>query len=263
MTLFRQYFRAQLSGFWIWLAAGGGLVLLLAKSAPVDSAGAQAMAELIAKMPESVKMMFGLVEGLNAADGFMAMKMAPGMALILCMYAVLTALGIVTREVDRRTIDFLLGMPVDRRQVLLARAGVVTVNVGVMAVVDWVIVRLVFGLGGVEASFGRYAELLLVQWLMATALAYLTLLSSLWIDDYSFGVKLWLGVVAGSYFLDLVLRAAGLTHWQRFFSPFGYGDPATVILKGLPVADVVVLALVSVAALAASVPVFERKQITA
>ncbi|HYG57843.1 MAG TPA: ABC transporter permease subunit [Symbiobacteriaceae bacterium] len=263
MTLFRQYFRAQLSGLLIWLGAGGAMVFVLARSAPIDASGAQALEALVGKMPESMKMMFGIEFGLSPADSFVSMKLAPGIALILCMYIVITALSIVTREVDRRTIDFLLGMPVDRRQVLVSRAGVMIVNTAILAVAYWAIMRVVFGALEADASYSRYAELIFTQWLLAVALGSITLLSSIWIDDYSFGVKLWLGVVATSYFLELVLRAAGLTRWQRFFIPFSYADPASIIKNGMVAADILVLVAVAAVALIASVPLFERKEIAA
>lgn len=262
MTLFRQYFRAQFSGLLIWGAVATFLAILLAKSTPQHDA-AQAMQEMIAKLPETVKVMFGLVSGLGAADGFVALKVGPSIQLILCMYAVLTALSIVTREIDRRTVDFLLSMPVDRSQVLLARTGVMAVNTGILGALMWTALRVTFGAMGLAGSFGRYAAMIFAIWLMAMAFGAIALFSSMWIDDYSFGVRLWLGLVAGGYFLELILRAAGLTRWQRFFSPYSYADGTRILQDGLPAVDMVVLALVVLTAIALAIPQFNRKQISA
>lgn len=262
MTLFRQYFRTQLSGLLIWAGAAALTMLMMTRSTPTDNS-AEAMQALIGKMPESFKIMFGVTDKLGTVDGFVAIKIAPTITLILCLYAVILALGIVTREIDRRTIDFLLGMPVDRRSVLVARVGVLACNTALVGALMWTIMRVDYGMLGLQGSFERFAQLIFANWLLAMAFGALTLLSSMWIDDYSFGVKLWLGAVAAGYFAELILRAAGLTRWQRFFSPFSYADGTNILTDGLTVADPLVLIGIIVAAVLAAIPVFERKQIAA
>lgn len=262
MTLFRQYFRQQLVGLLIWL--GIAFLLVLAMTSVASSMVENGMESLTKGLPEAFKQMIGIVEGLSPVDAYMAMKAGPTVAVLLALYAVLLALGIVTREVDRRTIDFLLAMPVERRQVLLARSAVLAVNTAIMAAAVWATIYLDLTRQGLTTDFAAYAVLLLNCWLVALALGALCLLSSMWLDDYSLGVKLWVGVAAGGFVLEYVLKAMGVSRWARFWSPFSFVDAPAVIHTGsMPLADVLILVAVILLGFGLSLPVFERKQVSA
>lgn len=262
MTLFWQYFRQQLTGFVIWVASSGLLVLALIKSA--SNVVQMGVDEMIAKLPVAFQQMVGVTTGLSPVDAYVSMEMGQWMALLLCLYGVLLALGIVTREVDRRTIDFLLAMPVDRRQVIVARSAVLLFNTAMMAAVMWLVMYVDLTRQGLEASFGAYAVLVLNGWLLAAAMAATTLLTSIWIDDYSQGVKIWMSVAGGGYVLEYILRAAGLSRWARVWSPYSFVDaPAVVRDAGMPWADAAILIALIVIGFGLSIPLFQRKQIAA
>lgn len=261
MTLFGQYFRAHVRGLLLWTFFVGLFVLAIAANAPTFATDNN-MQNLLEMMPPAIVNMMGNTVGLAPIDAFITMELGSWNAMLLSLYAVMLSLGVVTREVDRRTIDFLLAMPVDRRQVLLARMGVVAANTALLASATWLLLYLPLGRAGFEADMGGYGLMLFNQWLLAMALAGLCLLSSMWIDDYSFGVKLWSGVVATGMFLEWMLRAASLSRWARFWSPFSYVDAPEILRTGLPVADISVLLLLALLGFGLSVPAYERKQIT-
>jgi len=262
MTLFWQHFRAQLTGLLIWLASGIVLALALTRTARAAAGGGMG---LFQSLPVSIQRLMGLRPGMSALDGYVAGKIAPSVVLLLVLYAVVLALSAITREVDRRTIDFLLSLPVGRRQVLLSRGAVLFVNTGLMAAILWgVSIWDLQNQGLITGATGRYWLLFLGQWLLALAVGSLTLLFSLWIDDYSLGIKLFLGLLSALYFIEMVLKVVGADRWVRLLSPFSYADPATILAEGrLPAGDAVVLVAVIALALAASLTAFDRKQITA
>lgn len=261
MTLLWQQFRAQFMGLLAWTGAGLILVLSLTGTAPATIASGTEMME---KLPEQFKRILGVQEGLSALDNFVAGKIAVSLALVMVLYGIVLALSVVTREVDRRTIDFLLSLPVSRHEVLLARAGVMILNTGLSGAVLWG--ATIAGLKGqnLEADWSVYWTIFAGHWLLAVMIGSITLLVSLWIDDYSLALKLFLGLVSALYFLDLALKGAGVGRMGRLLSPFSYGDPVTVLVeRALPWSDLLVMLGVTAAALAASVPVFNRKQISA
>lgn len=261
MTIFAHYFRAQLRGLLLWTFFIGLFVLALAQNAPNFTADGS-LQKLMEQMPPALQNMMGNPQGLSPIDGFIALELGLWNSMLFSLYGVMLALGIVTREVDRRTIDFLLAMPVDRGQVILGRIGVLVINTALLALATWLILYVSLADGGHGASLGGYALMIFIQWLLAMALSGLCLLSSMWIDDYSFGVKAWMGGVATGMFLEFILRAVSTGRWSRFWSPFSYVDAPEILRTGLPAADVAVLVLLAVIGFGLSVQAFERKQIT-
>jgi ABC-2 type transport system permease protein len=262
MTLFRQYFRQQAVGLLIWV--GVAVLLVLALTSAASGVVASGMDEIMASLPEAMRQMAGVTTGLSPLDAYLTMKAGPFFALLLSPYAVLLALGIVTREVDRRTMDFLLAMPVERRQVIVSRSVVMALNTAVMAVAMWLVMYADLTRQGLDGSFGAYAVLLLNAWLLAMALGSVCLLTSMWLDDYSLGVRIWLSVACGGYVLEYILRAAGLSRWTRVWSPYSFLDAPEVVRSGtIPVADAVILIALVALGIGLSVRAFERKQIAA
>jgi ABC-2 type transport system permease protein len=263
MTLFWQQFRAQLTGLLIWLGATLGLVLMTSRAAP-SFMNQGDLTGLVKSMPHGLQNMIGVPEGLSAVDGYMATSFTKTFILMMVLYAVLLALSVVTREVDRRTVDFLLSLPVNRAQVLGSRVAVVAVNTALQGAVIWAGFRYDLEAQGFHGSWGAAALTLLNVWLLAMALAGITLLGSLWVDDYSLGVKLFMGLAAASWVLEFSLRAVDVGRWARAFSPFSYVDPVAVLRAGaIPWSDALVLTGVAAVTIGLSFPVFQRKQITA
>lgn len=263
MTLFWQQFRAQLRGLLIWSGASGLLAFMVTLSAKGASQG-DTMTQIIAKLPAHLQALAGYSSKLSSLDSYMGTKLGTVVPLLVALYGALLALSAVTREVDRRTIDFLLSLPVRRTPVLAARMLVMATNTAVQAVVILLVTCFGLMVTGVEGNPGGYALMIANGWLMGLAVGAVSLLTSMWIDDYSFGVKLWMGLVVGFFMLEMMLKAAGLDRVERLFSPFRYADPILVLEQGAtPAGDLLVLITLTVVAFGLSIPAFERKQITA
>jgi ABC-2 type transport system permease protein len=263
VTLFLQHARAQWRGLLIWSAIAAALMLLFTRAAPAILKDDMLLRQM-SRMPEPLQAMMGIPRGLSAPDAFVAMQVGPYSALLLSLFAVLQALSVVTREVDRRTVEFLLALPVQRRQVLLARAATGALYTAVLGFVIWAAVRTDLSVQGIASSGAGLTFMLLTHFWMAMALGAIALLASIWIDDYSLGVKSFLGLVVGSFFVEMVLRAAEVSRAGRLLSPFSYADAIAIFRSGAPHwGEIAGLAAVAAAALLLSLSAFERKQIAA
>jgi len=100
-------------------------------------------------------------------------------------------------------------------------------------------------------------------WLLAVAVSLAALAVSMWLDDYSVGVKLFLGVITLAYLLEFVLKGASVSRAGRVLSPFSYVDSAGVMRTGAIGTDALVLAAVGAAGLIVSFWAFGRKQFSA
>lgn len=261
MTLFWQHFRAQRNGFFIWLAAS--VVTILAVASAAKSMGQSDLMNKLGQVaPPALQALLGMLPGLSPVDGFIQAKVGAGMAMILPVYACLLAMSAITREVDRSTADFLLTLPVDRTRLLVARWGVMVVNLAILTLSLWVALVAGMKASQVSGSFGGYFWMLAQVWLLAVAVGSLALLLSLWIDDYSLGVKATLAGTGALYVIDLGMRVAGISKWGRSFNPFTYVDAARTVMEGhLPWGDAAVLAAASGLSLWLAVRAFGRKQI--
>lgn len=263
MTLFWQHFKAQLAGLLIWTGAAVGMMMVMANAAPSFIANG-ILEQYLATLPEVLVKMAGLEPGLAPLDGYVAAQVGKSVTLVTPLYAVMLALNVVTREVDRRTIDFLLAMPVRRAEVILARVAVMLTNTGILTAAMGLAMYLAFKSAGLEGNWAAYNLIFFNIWLLGAALGGITLLASLWVDDYGLGVKTALGLVSTAYFLEMVFRALDLSRTARLLSPFSYLDATRILKNGaLPVADTLILALVALVTIGLSLPVFERKQISA
>lgn len=259
MILFRQFFTAHLKGLVIWAAVGALLMLAGTRSAAtfIDN-------NTMAALPQAFANMYGDLTGLSPVDQYLVVAIGKLTLLIPALYAVIMALSIVTREVDRRTVEFLLALPVQRTQVLLARIAVLAVNVSVVLAAIWAPLRFDMASQGYQGTWAHLNLLFVNAWLLSFGLGVVALAASIWVDDYSVGVKLFLGLVTLAYFLEYILRSAAVSRSGRIASPFSYVDIGAVMRTGsIAAGNWIVLVLVIAAGLAASFWAFNRKQFSA
>lgn len=259
MTLFRQFFVAHLKGLLIWTAVGALLMF-----SGTRSAGTFIDSNTLAAMPQAFLNLYGDIAGMNPVDQYLVIAIGKLTLLIPALYAVIIALSVVTREVDRRTVEFLLALPVQRTQVLLVRLIVMAVNITVVVGAIWAVLRFDLPAQGYEGTWAHLDLLFVNVWLLSFALGAVTLAGSMWVDDYSVGVKLFTGLVTLAYFLEMVLRSAMVSRAGRLVSPFSYVDIGGVMRTGsIGAGDVLVLVVAITAGVAISFWGFNRKQLSA
>lgn len=266
MTLLKQQAKAEGLSLVVWGLALGGLVLWATALWPTLMSSDT--------MVEIMNLLNSLPPALRAAIGGASLATITGWVTayafglwVLVPYMVFTALfatSIVSREMDRRTIEFLLSLPTSRSQLLLTRwAGMA---------IALVLIQL-FHFGGAVVGVLLIGErvdvgaLLLAElnlWLLLLALGSLFLLISLLIDDYgrSLGATLGLGFVL--FFAHLALDGkTGALSGLRDALPFAQFRPAEPLLEAtVPTGSLLYLALLTLAAVCLSTYLFQRKEIT-
>lgn len=259
MTLFRQFFLAHLKGLLIWTAVGALLMF-----SGTRSAGTFIDGNTLALLPQTMMNMYGDIRGMNPVDQYLVIAVGKLTLLIPALYAVILALSVVTREIDRRTVEFLLGLPVQRSQVLVARTAVMAVNITVVVAAIWAVLRFDLAALGYQGTWAHLDLLFVNVWLLSFAMGVITLAASMWFDDYSVGIKLFTGLVTLAYFLEMVLRSATVSRAGRIISPFSYVDIAGVMRHGSIAAVSLIVLLVAIAVgVAVSFWAFNRKQFSA
>ncbi|MBI4261089.1 MAG: ABC transporter permease subunit [Actinobacteria bacterium] len=236
-------------------------LVLLAASAFLGEASVR----LFGNPPRVFEAFLGGTANLLEPEGWMATALTHPLAVALMVGAGnAVALGAVAAEVERGSIDFVLGRPVGRRPYLLAKGAAAAVAVAVAelgGLVGVLVARLTvermgeIGLGTILGSFA-------LSFLLYAALAMVTLLVSAGESLRSRAVALAVGVVVGWYFANFVALLIDGTSWLRFASPFHYFRPSEVIAGRWAATDAPVLAALGGAALAAAVWRFSRRDLT-
>ena len=170
--------------------------------------------------------------------------------------AIFIGMGAVSKEVETGTIHVLLAKPVGRTRVLLEKAAALAV-----CVTAPIVAASLLGVA-LSAAIGEF-----VPWkktLVASAhasLFALSLLSVTLLASVLFHEQIKAGAWAGVVFVaEIVLFLVDDTRRYSYFDYASYGSYRKIYVDGIfPWRDAAILAAVAVAALAASIAIFRRK----
>src|SRR5690606_29946435 len=127
--IFRRELRVGARGLVIWSAALGGLVLLMMSVYPSFAEDARVMEDMLAVFPEPLQNVFGMQTlSLASYAGFYGIEVHLINTLAGSVYAALLAGGMLAKEENDRTAEFLLSKPVTRAEVAGQKIGAVLVN---------------------------------------------------------------------------------------------------------------------------------------
>lgn len=266
-ALLRQQFQAEWLSLLLW-ALGIGLLLFVAVAGRAVIGDQTLLVELEAivhSMPDAVRALYGS-GSLVSLEGWLEAVVFGGWVPILYVaYTGVFVAGAITREVERKTMEFLLSMPVMRWQVLGARwLGLVG---GLVLLHGAHLMAVVVGVGvlGEPITVAIYALALLNSLLLHVALGSVMLLATLVVNDYGRALGLSLGIGFGLFFWHLsTAGASGALKALRDALPFGLYDPRAILIEGrAPLGAMAILGAITLVALGAAALVFERKQLAA
>lgn len=267
MTLFRQHARNEAISTLIWAVVLGLTGFFTTYVWDVlHSSGS------LAELQKTLESAQGIVKSLIDSGGASLVTIdgwIQGYVLgswVSFLYVTFTALfvaGMVTREMDRRTMEFILALPISRTQFLISRwlvlaGALLTIHlVHLMGVVSALVAL------GQAGSLVRYALAVANSFLLYLFLGSLMLLVSLFVDDYGTGTGVLLGIGMGLNILYLATAdAAGALKSLHELLPFSLYDVQAIITDGdVPWGHMAILGAGALLFLALAVRVFQRKPI--
>lgn len=212
------------SSWIIWVIVICGLGTMYMAVYPAFSNDADAVRKIFSNVPPSVRSGLGLdIEALLSFLGFFAFTFL-NITLAAGIHAMLTGLGIFSREQRSKTTDFLLSKPRTRTNLFIQKflAGLVTI-LGIwviFSVVMFVLTRL-FGAG--DFSLKRFAGILFGMLAVQLWLYVFGIFVSQLMKRMKTTVPTALAVVFG-FFLVGVVGAILNEPKARYFSPFKFFD---------------------------------------
>ena len=227
--------------------------------------------EYLDAMPEQLRAAMGIgadetslvfQAGAFTFAGYLNVEYISWLPLLLGIYAVVYCGGLVSKEVDRGTLDVVLAQPVERSTFLLSKlAGFMTLA---LAATGFSMLAVLLGALtiGEDANLANVIAVHAVCFLLVAAIAgYSTLASCISLDPgRSLAVA---GVLtAVSYFANVLGTAVGAVGWLKYFSLFYYYDSLQVLAEGeVNWAGIAVYVGVFAVTTAAAVLVFRRRDL--
>ncbi|MBE3575469.1 MAG: ABC transporter permease subunit [Firmicutes bacterium] len=264
MLLFWRRFRAEASSLAAWslgIGATGLGVAAFTLLAGNLRENAQVVEEFLTKMPIFAQMLGGVAVSAHApsaiAQSLVFTTIAP---ILLLIYTSLAVLGIFTRDASQGNLEFLLALPVRRSAWVVSRGLVFLVNLGILQAALVLGVAAGLRMAGEPADLAVLTKLALNLYALFACLGGLGFLISLFLNDYTRGLVLILGLQFGLFVLNIATEdrpwaAAALNpyHYYRGAQMLGRG--------GFPTGDVLLLAVLALAFWAAGTWQYTRKQI--
>lgn len=267
MTLFKQHLRTEWRSLLVWsLALGLMEVIMVVMGVSMQQSGAlDGMADMLKTLPPMMLELYGGIQDLTTMPGWIKAYCFGGwLHLPSLIFTGMYVAGLITREMDRRTMEFLLAQPVARWEVVLSRWFSLATALLTLHVVMGLGVAAGVVFTGNTPDTGAYLVASVNAALLYLAVGSLLLAVTVLIDDYGTGLGVSLGGAIGSYML--YAAGAGATNFLadiRKNLPFTLYNPTDIVGEGVfPVGDMAILALIAAVGLGLSVWLFQRKQIS-
>ncbi|MEE8442484.1 MAG: ABC transporter permease subunit [Dehalococcoidia bacterium] len=246
-----------------------GLMIVLLFPSIKETSGL-VMQEYIESLPEGMLNAMGLTEdvrrdmfatGSFTLAGFLGTEYLNWWPLIIGIYAFMFGSGIIAREVERGTMEFLLSHPIPRYKVVVSKFVSFLAIVGILVVCSVLGIAAGLPIVGEDLNMARVFVVILQGGLVATAIAAYSLLISCIALDPRKAMAIAGGMTAGLYILNLIGPILGPFEWLQKLSLFYYFRPFEMLFQGKFVLSSFVVYLgITAACFAGALVVFQRRK---
>ena len=220
-------------------------------------------------MPDEFMAILGITDiaelfegGVLSLEGFMATEYFFLWPILMAVYALTVGTGLLSRELERGTMDLLLSQPIRRRQLLLSKfIAYATIFAG-LSLLSGVTIIIGGIMIGADLHLIRIVQVHLVGFLFSVAiLSYSTFCSAIFLST-SKSLAVAGGATVLFYLLNVVGRIVDGLGVLSDLSLFAYFDPMALLSHGLfNTMGLVVYIGVAIVSMGASMLVFERRDL--
>lgn len=252
-------------GRWSWLIAFvvvTGMLALFAGLTHLITSNT-GITDLLASLPKGLLDAFNFdLNAVRTFGGWMASEPYVYYALILGIYAGVWASSTIAGEMDQRTAESMVALPLSRSAFFLAKvqahwlrltglmAGGITATLGVGSLV------------ADDLRAGPVSLLLIGGYAIALAFAGIGYAITGFVDSERTAASLGAGVVVFSFIANVVAGLSAKLQWLKYVSLFNLLDPSAVIARGsLPIVGMAVAVAIFGLGVCTGVFVFRRKDV--
>jgi len=164
-------------------------------------------------------------------------------------------------EEEDGTLSLLLAYPLSRRSLVLQRFAAVVVTIALLGLAFWLSLVVATSLAGMDVGAGALGQALLLFTLLGLAVGSVTLTVGAATGRKAAGIAAGAGVGVAMYLLNTLGQINETLAPYRVLSLFRYTGGTTPLGRGLGAVDVAVLVGTTLALLAVTLILFERRDI--
>jgi len=260
--IYRREWKCNARGLIIWTAVLCGLVLLMMSVYPSFAENAKEMEDMLELFPAPLQNVFGMnTLNLGTFTGYYGVEVHLINTLVGSVYAALLAAGILAKEENDHTAEFLLSKPVTRAAVTGQKLAAVLTNLFVLNAAITAISFACTGFSDEAVELDILAWYMLAAFLLHVTVASVSFLLSATMRRSRSIVSLALGIVLLSYALHVIAGLSGRFDFLRHVSVFSFVDAAAVANNGIAGRDVTVMLLVILLCCAGAFGYYRNKDI--
>lgn len=230
MTIYIHEWKQNQKSLWIWTIAVASMIIICMMLYPQMKAQADSVSEMFAQMG-GFSSAFGM-DQVNFGDalGFFAIECGNVLALGGVMFSALLGIGMLAKEENLHTAEFLLTHPVSRRIVVAEKLAAMYTLLLVFYVVNFVLTVAVFPCVGEEIPWKELGLVYAANLLLALEVSSICYAISAFLRSASAGAGIGIGILL--YFLNLYGNIAKDAKWVNYVTPFSYADASSIIAEG-------------------------------
>jgi ABC-2 type transport system permease protein len=261
--IFRRELKSNAKGLVVWSLVLGGLVLMMMSVYPSFAEDARMAEEMLDVFPEPIARVFGMdTLNLGSYTGFYGVEAHLINTLVGSVYAALLAGGMLAKEENDRTAEFLLSKPVTRTAVTLQKLAAVLFNLFILNLVIAIVSFACTGFADEAVETDILAWYLIATFLLHATVASVSFLLSAVMRRTRSIASLALGIVFLSYALHVAAGLSDRFDVLRRVSLFSFTDAAAIAKHGgLAMPDAAAMALISLLCIAGAIGYYRNKDI--
>jgi beta-exotoxin I transport system permease protein len=222
--------------------------------------------ELVQSYPEALKafISFGGTVDYVSGAGYLGSELFSFMVPLLFLVAAIgNGAGAIAGEEERGTLDPLLATPVTRRQVVLEKATALALELVALGAVLWLALWLGALAVGMEISAANLAAATLAAVLLAAAYGVLALALGAATGRRALAVGVTAAAAVAAYLVASLANLVQALESLRPLSPYYHYAASDALRSGIDVGHMAVPLAIVVAATAAAVVAFDRRDVAA
>lgn len=246
----------------IWAVILAGLGILVIAFFPTIAQQAESIQKLMAGMPKGLLAAFGM-EKISVTDlmGYYTTKQYTTLTLFGSIYAIILASGVLSKEENEKTIEFLLSKPVSRSKIISAKLLSIITIITIFNILITFIMYISLEIVKTTAySIKIFLLLSLAALLLQITFASLGFLASVIIRRSQNVLPFSLGLLLVTYFLSIASALAEKLDFLKYFSPFKYVDAVDILTQQrIEPQFLSIMLVINLVAIALSYYLYQRK----
>jgi ABC-2 type transport system permease protein len=229
MNIFFRELKANLKSLLIW----GGIVILFVVVGFSKFSAYEGNPELLAildGLPPAMLAAFNFEAfNLTTITGFFGV-MFTYFALLLSIAAVMWGSDIISKEERDKTVEFSLALPVTRSRVVTAKIFAAVVNCAALLLITWGAAIAGAAQYQPDSEFYNFLSLsMLALFIMQLIFLAVGIFLGCAMKQYRRVSSAALALLLGTYFISIISGLNENLEFLKYFSPFKYFNPATLL----------------------------------